>query len=104
MQKDRINFIGEQVDLSKGPGDMRQSAFAGGMAQMIGTEMDLSSRTVPMGVFDKGVRGGSMDMGDITDTPLNRTPQRGWDSYDTPISGNSETPSTSTSGYPGKGR
>ena len=100
---DRVQMVGSEADLMKGPDDMRQSAFAGGMLEMIGSEASLSKRTTPMGEFDKHVRGGREEWtGSMTE--MNRTPRRGWDSWPTPISENSEPPESSISGYPTRGR
>lgn len=104
MAKDRIQMIGSEADTTPGsPNDMRQSAFPGGTVEFTGSEASLSRRTTPMGVFDKGVRGGSMEMIG-SGAECNRTPHRGWESFDTPISENSEASNSSVSGYPRSGR
>lgn len=104
MAKDRIQMIGSEADTTPGsPNDMRQSAFPGGTVEFTGSEASLSRRTTPMGVFDKGVRGGMVEMTG-SGAEVNRTPQRGWESYETPISENSQQPGSSVSGYPRSGR
>lgn len=103
MAKDRIQMVGSEADLQNGPDDMRQSAFSGGTVQFTGSEASLSRRTTPMGVFDKGVRGGMVEMTG-SGAEVNRTPIRGWESYETPISQNSQNPEKTDSGYPRSGR
>ena len=104
MAKDRIQMIGSEADTTPGsPNDMRQSAFSGGTVEFTGSEAMLSKRTTPMGVFDKGVRGGTVEMTG-SGAEMNRTPVMGWESYETPISENSEAASASVSGYPRGGR
>ncbi len=103
MAKDRVQMVGSESELQKGPLDMRQSAFPGGTVQMTGSEASLSKSTTPMGQFDKHVRGGSMQMTG-SGAEVNRTPERGWESYQTPISENSEPSQNSISGYPRGGR
>lgn len=102
MANSKIQMVGSEQELSKGPDDMRQSAFPGGMVQMTGSDASLSRRTTPMGVFDKHISGG-MTQTFATTVDLNRTAHRGWDSYDTPMSDNSETPDSSMSGFPSGG-
>lgn len=100
MAKDRIQMVGSEADTTPGsPNDMRQSAFPGGTVQFTGSEAGLSKRTTPMGEFDKGIRGGKVEMIG-SETELNRTPVRGWESYETPVSRNSENSNTGNSGYP----
>src|SRR4051812_10687846 len=99
MAKDRIEMVGSEARLEKGPGDMRQSAFPGGTVEMTGSEASLSHATTPMGVFDKGVRGGRVEMTG-SQTEMNRTPHRGWESYPPPGSENSEAPQETISSYP----
>lgn len=103
MAKDRIQMVGSEADLQNGPDDMRQSAFPGGTVQFTGSEASLSRRTTPMGVFDKGVRGGMVEMTG-SGAEVNRKPIRGWESYETPISQNSQNPENTDSGYPRSGR
>lgn len=94
-----IQMTGSAMDLSKGPRDMISTAFGGGSVQMTGSESDLSHETDPMGVFNKGVRGGKTQTFAGT-VDLDRTPRRGWESYDTPISDNTMEPQSGTSSYP----
>jgi hypothetical protein len=102
MAKDRIQMIGSEADTTPGsPNDMRQSAFRGGTVQFTGSEAELSKRTTPMGEFDKHVRGGRLEMIG-SGAECNRTPRRGWDSYETPLSQNSEEETNRVSGYPTK--
>ena len=91
------------MDLSDGPEDMISTAFGGGTVQMTGTESDLSRSTDPMGVFNKGVRGGKVQNENTGMVDLDRTPHRGWNSSNTPISENSKTPGESISSYPSGG-
>ena len=95
-----VEMVGTEFDLKKGPDDMRRDSFSGGMVEMIGSEAALGYRTVPMGVFDKGISGGSVAMDFAGKVGLDRTPRQGWESYDTPISDNSMTPQKAVSGYP----
>ncbi len=98
----RVEMIGSEMDLQRGPDDMRQSAFPGGTVQMTGSEAVMVHQTTPMGEFDKHVRGGTTEwIGSQVD--LNKTPQRGWTSYPTPISQNTENPQGTGSSYPGSG-
>lgn len=103
MAKDRIQMVGSEAELEKGPRDMRNIAFTGGMVEMVGSEAEMPHRTQPQGQFDKGVRGGKVEMIG-SEVVFNRTPVRGWESYSTPISDNSETPQSSVSGFPSAGR
>ena len=104
--RERIQMVGTEMDLSEGsPLNMIADRFAGGTEQMIGSEVNLSQRTDPMGSFEgayaKHVRGGRVDMiGQEEPTMVTRTPRRGWDSYETPISTNSEGAEARTSSYP----
>ncbi len=98
----RVEMVGDEMDLNKGPDDMRQSAFPGGTVQMVGSEAMMVHQTTPMGQFDKHVRGGTQEWTGST-VDLNQTPHRGWDSYPTPISDNSTASESSKSGYPGGG-
>ena len=103
MANNRIQMVGSESDLQNGPDDMRQSAFPGGTVEFTGSEASLSRRTTPMGVFDKGVRGGMVEMTG-SGAEVNRTPVRGWESYETPISQNSQNSENTGSGYPRAGR
>ena len=91
------------MDLSNGPEDMISTAFGGGDVQFVGGMADLGHETQPQGMFDKGISGGRVQNANSTTMDLSREPLRGWQSYDTPISANSETPSSSVSGYPSGG-
>jgi hypothetical protein len=99
----KIQLIGTGMDLSDGPEDMISTAFGGGTVQMTGSESDLSRATDPMGVFNKGVRGGKVQDENTGMVDLNRTPHRGWNSYNTPISENSKNAGEVTSNYPSAG-
>lgn len=102
MMTNKIEMVGDTEDLKKEPRDMRAIAFSGGTVQMTGSTSDLDKTTCPQGVYDKHVRNGGgkvMMTGEGMD--LDRTPHRGWTSYPTPISNNSETSEQSVSGYPG---
>lgn len=94
----RIQFVGSEADLQSGPDDMRNDNFPGGMVEFVGSEAELSRKTDPMGVFDKHVRGGTVQFIG-SEAECNRTPRRGWQSYTTPISQNSDTPEASVSSY-----
>jgi hypothetical protein len=101
---DRVQMVGSEADLMNGPDDMRNSAFSGGEVQMVGSEAVISRRTTPMGSFDgeysKNIgKSGSLEIIG-SEVEFNRTPVRGFESYPTPISQNSETPGESISGYP----
>lgn len=100
---DKVQMTGSEAELSRGPRDMRQSAFPGGMLEMTGSEAELSKSTTPMGEFDKHVRGGTVEMTG-SEALVNRTPRRGRDSWDTPISDNTQNPDSTESGYPRSGR
>lgn len=95
----RVQMIGSEAALASGPHDMRQDAFGGGMVEMVGSEASLAHRTTSLGVFDKGVRGGRVEMTG-TEVQLSHTPVRGWESYGTPISDNSQSSMKPVSGYP----
>lgn len=98
----RVQMIGSEAELQNGPDDMRQSAFPGGTVQMVGSEAMMVHRTTPMGEFDKHVRGGTEEwIGSKTE--MNKTPRRGWESYPTPISRNSEASESTESSFPGSG-
>ena len=103
IDKTRVQMIGSEAGMNTGgPHDMRQSAFPGGMAQIIGSEADLVHKTTPMGEFDKHVRGGREQfVGSMTE--MNETPYRGWQSYPAPLSMNSQNPEADESGFPGSG-
>lgn len=104
MAKDRIQMIGSEADTDKNsPRDMRNIAFQGGMVEMVGSEAEMPRGTVPQGEFDKHVRGGRLEMTG-SEAPLSRTPSRGWESYPTPISDNSETPQARVSSFPSRGK
>jgi len=103
MASDKIQMTGSKADLTKSPRDMRQSAFTGGTVYMTGSEAELPHRTTPMGEFDKHVRGGTVEMTG-SGAEVNRTPVRGWDSYETPISENSENSESASSSYPSPGK
>ncbi len=98
-RESKVQMTGSEADLSKGPRDMRADAFLGGTVEMIGSESDLSRRTTPMQEFNKGVRGGKTEMiGSEAD--LSYKPQRGWNSYSTPISENTLESEQVASSYP----
>jgi hypothetical protein len=99
----RIDMTGTEMDLKSGPRDMRTDTFTGGEVQMDATMANISKRTDPMGRFDgaydKHVAGGKVEMQD-EGVPLHQKPNRGWDSYETPMSTNSEGVDSRSSGYP----
>lgn len=97
----RVQMIGSEAATTPGsPNDMRQSAFPGGVLEMIGSEAEIVHKTTPMGVFDKHVRGGREEwIGSMTED--DRTPRRSWQSYPSPFSDNSEGSQAVTSSYPG---
>lgn len=98
----RVQFVGSQADLQNEPRDMRNDNFAGGLVEFVGSEAELSRRTDPMGVFDKHVRGGMVEwIG--SEAECDRTPRRGWQSFSTPISENTEPPQMAVSSYRGAG-
>lgn len=99
MQSNRVKeMVGSMADLKKSPKDMRNDLFQSGTIQMVGSMADLTKRTVPQGQYDKHTQNGMMEM-IASEADLNRTPRRGWQSYETPISDNSETSMASISGY-----
>ncbi len=99
----KIQLIGTGMDLSNGPDDMISTAFGGGDVQFVGGMADLGHETQPQGIFDKGISGGRVQMANTTMTDLSREPRRSWESYDTPISSNSQNASSPVSGYPSGG-
>lgn len=101
-QPKRIEFVGSQAELQRGPNDMRQSAFPGGTVQMIGSEAVMAHKTTPMGEFDKHVRGGEQEWTGSR-AELDRTPRRSWQSFDSPFSVNSESSQDTGSSFPGSG-
>ena len=102
---DRIQMIGSEADTTKNsPLDERNIAFVGGTVQMVGSEAEMPRRTQPMGQFDKHVRGGSLEMVGSEVEGMFRSPQRGWDSYPTPIAETSQEAQDVTSSYPSPGR
>lgn len=95
-----IQMTGSEVDLKEGPRDMRQTWGGKSTIQEVGSAADMTRGITPMGQFDKHVRGGRMQfIGDDTDLK-GREAHRGWESYSTPISDNSQTPTDKASGYP----
>lgn len=102
---DRIQMVGSEADTTKNsPLDERNIAFTGGMVEMVGSEAEMPRRTQPMGRFDKHVRGGTVEMvGSEVEGMFDR-PQRGWDSYPTPIAQTSEQPQDAVSSFPSPGR
>lgn len=84
------DIIGSQAELKQGPADMTSKEFGGGTIDMIGSTSELHHDT-PMGVFNKGTQSGTIDMIG-SEAEFHRTPQRGWQSYPTPSSRNTETP------------
>ncbi len=97
----RIQMTGSEAGLMDGPHDMRQSAFAGGRVEFTGSQAELSKNTTPLGIFNKNVRGGRVEMTG-SEATLDRTPRRGYDSYETVISINSQNSSEHDSGWPGR--
>jgi hypothetical protein len=105
----RIQMVGDQSDLRSGPLDMIADDFPGGMEQMVGSTANISRRTDPMGSFEgeysKHISGGKVEFIGQTDLcPVDRTARRGWDSYSTPISKNTEPAEKRVSNYPSKGQ
>lgn len=80
-----FQIIGDKQKLSKGPKSYDRSRFAGGSFQQVGDRVEMSATPVPLQHDSKGVRGGTFqEVGDRIS--LGKTPQKGWESYSTPIS------------------
>lgn len=77
--------VGDKQDLSKGPRNYDRSRFKGGAFNLTGDSVSMSSKPVPMQGGNKHIAGGSyQQVGDSVS--LGRTPQKGWESYKTPMS------------------
>jgi len=98
----KFQLIGDEQKLSKGPRNYDRSKFSGGRVQQVGDRVALSDRPVPLQEGNKGVRGGSyQQVGDSV--TLSKTPQKGWESYPTPVSDRARQQSVMP-GVSGKGK
>jgi hypothetical protein len=95
-----IQMVGSESDLKSSPKDMRQTWGGKSMIQEVGGTAQLTQGVTPMGQFDKHVRGGRMQQIGSTMDLKGFAPHRGFESYDTPISDNSEGSMDRVSGYP----
>lgn len=92
--------IGDEQKLSKGPRSMERSRFSGGQQQQVGDRVPLSTRPVPMQYGNKHVSGGSyQQIGDSVS--LSKAPQKGWNSFPTPVSDRAKAQSVMP-GFSGK--
>lgn len=99
MSKGTIQKVGTDMDLKQGPLNVVQKGFEHGRVQMTGSAAELSRRTTPMGEFDKHISGGTMEMMADKECTVSRTPRRGFESYNTAMSDNSQTPDSNKSSF-----
>jgi hypothetical protein len=77
--------VGDKQKLSKGPRSYDRSKFSGGSHQLVGDHVPMSSKPVPLQSGNKHVQGGAYQkIGDSVS--LSRSPQKGWNSFSTPMS------------------
>lgn len=77
--------VGDKQKLSKGPKTMNRSKFSGGAHQLVGDHVPMSEKPVPMQSGNKHIAGGTFqEVGDRVG--LSHSPQKGWNSYKTPMS------------------
>lgn len=81
----KFQEVGDSVKLSKGPRNYDRSKFSGGKFQQVGDSVSMSSKPVPLQQGNTHIKGGKyQQVGDSVS--LSHTPQKGWNSYATPIS------------------
>lgn len=91
-QKGSIDMIGSEANLKpSSPADMRHQTpgIPAGEIQMTGSTSDLNRQGTDMSAFDKHVPSGQMQITG-SGAELDRSARRGWQSYETDISINSE--------------
>lgn len=79
-----FQIVGDEQKLSKGPKNEDPHGFKGGKFQAVGDMAPIGSTPVPLQQGKVANKGKFQNIG--THQPLSQTPQKGWNSFNTPMS------------------